>query len=67
MPPTQMMSWKMELPWSLASSAEWATESATAVIGSLAVVLEEEEDDDDDDECFRRAMLGGQWGVGAVW
>lgn len=43
----------MELPWSLASSAEWATESATAVIGSLAVELEEE-----DDDCFRRVMLG---------
>lgn len=50
MPPTQMISWKMELPWSLASSALWATESATAVIGSFGGFPEE--------ESFRRVMFG---------
>lgn len=56
----------MELPWSLASSAEWATESATAVMGSLGaalvvvlgLVLAEAEAEAE--EGFRRVMVGGR-------
>lgn len=69
MPPTQITSWKMELPWSLASSAEWATESATAVMGSLGAVvvalgLVLAEAEAEAEEGFRRVMVGV--GVGVV-
>lgn len=50
----------MELPWSFASSALWATESATATIGSL------EDGAGGDEGCFRRAMsVFFFWGGGA--
>lgn len=69
MPPTQITSWKMELPWSLASSAEWATESATAVMGSLGAVVVVAlgfvlaEAEAEAEEGFRRVMVG-VWATG---